>query len=144
MSFLTRTSATTLRTLRFTTSRAAFSTTFRAQKSAVDSTLDAAKETLKSIDRTVSDAAVKGIEKGRTLLPLSSTFCSLFEISSAALHFSYIFDPSVASYMSSVTQICMVADLVSVYRRSSRCRPTCSRCQRWQSPRDRFGDLWQG
>ena len=66
MSFLTRTSTTAFRTLRFTTPRAAFSTSFRSQKSAVDSTLDAAKDTLKSIDRSVSNAAVKGIEKGRT------------------------------------------------------------------------------
>jgi len=65
MSFLTRTSTTTLRTLRFTTSRAAFSTSIRSQKSAVDSTIDAAKDTLKTIDRKVSDAAVKGIEKGQ-------------------------------------------------------------------------------
>ena len=41
--------------------RATFSTSIRARKSAVD----AAKDTLKSVDRTVSDAAVKGIETSR-------------------------------------------------------------------------------
>ncbi len=40
--------------------RAAFSTSVRNQKSAID----AAKDTLKEVDRKVSDAAVKGIEKG--------------------------------------------------------------------------------
>lgn len=45
------------------TARRAFATSPSAQKSAVDS----AKEALKSADRTVSDAAVSGIEKGGTL-----------------------------------------------------------------------------
>ena len=40
--------------------RAAFSTSIRTQKSAID----AAKDTLKEIDRKVADSAVKGIEKG--------------------------------------------------------------------------------
>ncbi|MCJ1477052.1 hypothetical protein MMC13_005723 [Lambiella insularis] len=65
MSFLTRTSTTTLRALRFSSSRAAFSTSTRFHKDPISATVDTAKDTLKSIDRTVSDAAVKGIEKGQ-------------------------------------------------------------------------------
>ena len=61
MSFLTRTSTTTLRTLRFAP-KAPFSTSLRAHKSPVDT----AKDALKAVDRTVSDAAVKGIETGGT------------------------------------------------------------------------------
>jgi uncharacterized protein YjbJ (UPF0337 family) len=60
MSFLTRTSTTTLRTLRFAP-RASFSTSSRSQKSATE----AAKDAVKTVDRTMSNAAVKGIEKGR-------------------------------------------------------------------------------
>ena len=64
MSFLTRTSTTTLRSLRFSTSRtAAFSTSVRHQKSAVDAT----KDVLKKVDRAAGDAAAKGIEVGRKL-----------------------------------------------------------------------------
>ena len=65
MSFLTRTAATAFRTTRHT-SRATFSTSVRAQKSAVD----AAKDTLKAVDRKVSDAAVKGLEKGGKSSPI--------------------------------------------------------------------------
>ena len=89
MSFLTRTSTTTLRTLRFTP-RAAFSTSVRIQKSVLDPVKDAAK----TVDRTVSDAAVKGIEKGRTLYSSHSArfsaphFTSLFLVSP---HFSLPF-----------------------------------------------------
>ena len=43
-----------------------FSTNARLQKSATETIKDAAK----TIDRTVSDAAVKGIEKGGTSFPL--------------------------------------------------------------------------
>ena len=42
-----------------------FSTNARLQKSATETIKDAAK----TIDRTVSDAAVKGIEKGGTCFP---------------------------------------------------------------------------
>ncbi|MCJ1337135.1 hypothetical protein MMC09_002414 [Bachmanniomyces sp. S44760] len=62
MSFLSR----TLPTLRCSTAvsttvpRAAFSTSIQSRKSAID----AAKDTLKDVDRKISDAAVKGIEKG--------------------------------------------------------------------------------
>ena len=58
MSFL---ALTTLRTVR-AAPVARFSTTAIAQKSPVD----AAKDTLKKVDRTVSDAAVSGIEAGGT------------------------------------------------------------------------------
>lgn len=46
-----------------------FSTTFAAQKTATE----AAKDTLKSVDRTVSDAAVRGIEKGGMSYPIPIT-----------------------------------------------------------------------
>ena len=42
-----------------------FSTSPRAQKSAVDATKDAAK----AVDRTISDAAVKGIDTGGRMSP---------------------------------------------------------------------------
>lgn len=44
-----------------------FSTSPLARKSAVD----AAKDTAKTVDRTISDAAVKGIERGGMLGTLS-------------------------------------------------------------------------
>ena len=56
--FLVRRLATT--TTRTTLSRAAFTTTTPNQKSAVDS----AKDTLKSVDRKVSDKLVDGINIG--------------------------------------------------------------------------------
>ena len=46
----------------------AYTTNPRLQKSAADS----AKDTLESVNRTLSDAAVKGIEKGGMSLPLFS------------------------------------------------------------------------
>lgn len=46
-----------------------FSTSRVAQKSALDS----AKEAAKTVDRTISDAAVKGIEKGGTLTCISTS-----------------------------------------------------------------------
>jgi hypothetical protein len=62
MSFLYKASTSAFRVARLAP-RAAFSTSVRSQKSAID----VAKETLKEVDRTVADAAVKGIEKGGRL-----------------------------------------------------------------------------
>jgi hypothetical protein len=64
MSFLTRTLPLTTRATIAPSFQAyrCFSTTLRAQKGPVEAT----KDTLKKADRSVSDAAVKGIEKGGT------------------------------------------------------------------------------
>jgi len=59
MSFLYKASTSAFRVARLAP-RAAFSTSVRSQKSAID----VAKDALKDVDRTVADAAVKGIEKG--------------------------------------------------------------------------------
>ena len=58
MSFLFRSSTPAIRTLSYSP-KATFSISSRFQKSVVDHTKDA----LKSVDRTVSDAAVTGIDK---------------------------------------------------------------------------------
>lgn len=50
-----------------------FSTSPLPRKSAVD----AATDTVKSVDRTISDAAVKGIEKGGMLALYSHTLATL-------------------------------------------------------------------
>lgn len=55
-----------------------FSTSPLARKSAVD----AAADTVKSVDRTISDAAVKGIEKGGMLAFYSHTLATLLSDSS--------------------------------------------------------------
>ena len=65
MSFLTRTTATAFRSTRLLP-RALFSTSVQTQKS----TVDAARDTLKEVDRKVADVAVKGIEKGGMSFPL--------------------------------------------------------------------------
>lgn len=59
MSFLYRTSTIAVRSVR--PSPRLFSTSVRLQKDPVDAT----KDVLKKVDRTVSDAAVSGIEAGR-------------------------------------------------------------------------------
>lgn len=60
MSFLYRTARTSFVRSSLPATRA-FSTAFQPRKSATDTVKDAAKK----VDRTVSDAAVAGIEKGR-------------------------------------------------------------------------------
>lgn len=42
----------------------AVSSTSKKNKGAVDATVDATKDTLKKVNRTVSDAALKGMDKG--------------------------------------------------------------------------------
>ncbi|MCJ1485265.1 hypothetical protein MMC06_005439 [Schaereria dolodes] len=59
MSFFYKASSNAFRAARIAP-RAPFSISVRSQKSAVDT----AKDTVKSVDRKISDAAVKGIEKG--------------------------------------------------------------------------------
>ena len=70
MSFLLRQAAAPLRTVRVAapSTAARLSTSIKVQKSAVDS----AKDVLKKVDRTASDAAVKGIETGGTSSMLTS------------------------------------------------------------------------
>jgi hypothetical protein len=77
MSFLTRTAPFT--TARATTIVAApssvlayrsFSTTLAAQRGPVETT----KDTIKKVDRTVANAAVKGIETGGTYFVFPSSF----------------------------------------------------------------------
>jgi hypothetical protein len=63
MSFLTRTSIRVAS--RATFAPRAFSTSFTAQKTATE----AAKDTLKTVDRKVSDKIVDGIEVGRMCSP---------------------------------------------------------------------------
>ena len=59
MSFIYRASSTAFRVARVAP-RATFSTSVRTQKTAIDT----AKDALKDVDRTIANAAVKGIEKG--------------------------------------------------------------------------------
>ena len=63
MSFLTRTLTVAVRSAH-TVPRAAFSTSLRSQKSATETIADAAK----TVDRTVSDAAVKGMNAAGTCI----------------------------------------------------------------------------
>ena len=72
MSFLYKASTSAFRVGRLAP-RAAFSTSVRSQKSAID----VAKGALKEVDRTVADAAVKGIEKGGKYTTFAVTKLSL-------------------------------------------------------------------
>lgn len=74
MSFLYKTSTSAFRVARLAP-RAAFSTSVRSQKSAID----VAKDTLKEVDRKVADAAVRGIEKGGRCM--ISTMAKLYRAS---------------------------------------------------------------
>lgn len=70
MSFFARTSRITLRALQSAPAAPSFSTSVRVHKSATET----AKDTLKAVDRTIANAAVKGIEKGRTLFVSRNLF----------------------------------------------------------------------
>lgn len=69
-----------------------FSTTFPAQKTATE----AAKDTLKSVDRTISDAAVKGIEKGGMSYPppIVTVYSALLQLSHIHMCYNCAVDPS--------------------------------------------------